>query len=391
VEPSVVAPAPLPLTRWESAWRYLSALAVSAALWGTVAEHQWAAARPLFWLDIALGATAFVILRWRRRHPLRTAMVLVAFSAVSALAGGPSLIAMLSLATTRRWRWITPVAVAGFLASLVFFEVEPNQTDGLAVTLLFTAIFIGAIIAVGMYVGARRELVATLRERAERAEEEQGWRIAQARTTERARIAREMHDVLAHRLSLVAMHAGALSYRRGLSEQEVADAAEVIQSNAHQALTELREVLGVLREADAQADAIAGRPQPTLSDVPALVENARGAGGHVRLHNGVGDLTAAPASIGRSAYRVIQESLTNARKHAPDTTVDVGLHGSPGGDLMLEIRNPVRIGAAPSRTPGAGLGLIGLTERAELSGGSLEHELTDDGQFVVRASLPWPA
>jgi signal transduction histidine kinase len=111
----------------------------------------------------------------------------------------------------------------------------------------------------------------------------------------------------------------------------------------------------------------------------------------VRLHNGVGDLTGAPASIGRSAYRVIQESLTNARKHAPDTTVDVGLHGAPGGELRLEIRNPVRLGASAARTPGAGVGLIGLTERAELSGGSLEHELTDDGEFVVRASLPWPA
>jgi signal transduction histidine kinase len=390
VEPYVPRCEPEPLTRWQSTWRYLGAALIGCILWTTVAKYQWQDVRPLFWLELILGPAALVLMRWRRAYPLHVATVVTVISAFSALAGGPAIVAILSMATRRRWRWIVPVAVMNVAASLVFFGVQPNQTDGWAVTLLFAVMFVGAIVAIGMYIGARRELVATLRERVERAEQEQGWRVAQARTTERARIAREMHDVLAHRLSLVAMHAGALSYRRGLSEREVADAADVIQSNAHQALIELREVLGVLREEEVDSVA-ADRPQPTLSDVPALVENACGAGGHVRLHNGVGDLTTAPASIGRSAYRVIQESLTNARKHAPDTTVDVGLNGAPGGDLLLEIRNPVRVGAAAGRTPGAGLGLIGLTERAELSGGSLEHELTDDGEFVVRASLPWPA
>jgi signal transduction histidine kinase len=230
--------------------------------------------------------------------------------------------------------------------------------------------------------------VATLHERAERAEREQGIRVAQAQTTERARIAREMHDVLAHRLSLVAMHAGALSYRRGLSEAEVAESADVIRSNAHRALTDLREILGVLRtpEADGPPD----RPQPTLVDLPALVEEALSAGTQVRLHNRIGELAQAPDTVGRSAYRMIQESLTNARKHAPDTTVDVVLSGQPGGELLLEVRNPIRVGAAVSATPGAGLGLVGLSERAELVGGRLEHALSG-GEFVVRAWLPWPA
>jgi len=389
VEPHVPRLEPEPLTRWQSTWRYLGAVLIGGILWATIAQDQWQDARPLFWLEVVLGPAAVALMRWRRAYPLHIAVIVTVFSAFSALAGGPAIVAVLSMATRRRWRWIVPVFVVNVAASMVFSATQPNQTDGWAVTLLFTILFLGAVVAIGMYIGARRELVATLRERVERAEQEQGWRVAQARTTERARIAREMHDVLAHRLSLVAMHAGALSYRRGLSEAELADAAEVIQSNAHQALIELREVLGVLREDE--ADSIpADRPQPTLSDVPDLVENARVAGGHVRLHNGVGDLTTAPASIGRSAYRVIQESLTNARKHAPDTTVDVGLHGAPGGELTLEIRNPVRLGAVAGRTPGAGLGLIGLTERAELIGGVLEHGMSD-GEFVVRARLPWPA
>jgi signal transduction histidine kinase len=133
------------------------------------------------------------------------------------------------------------------------------------------------------------------------------------------------------------------------------------------------------------------RPQPTLKDVPALLEEARVAGTHVRLHNFIGDLSVAPDAIGRSAYRVIQESLTNARKHAPDTTVDISLSGTAGQSLALEVRTPTRVGAGRPQTPGAGLGLIGLAERAELSGGSLEHAFTDEGDFVVRSWFPWPA
>jgi len=390
VEPPAVQTVAAPLSRWQSAWRYTVAALLSGGIWATVVQHQWRELQAIFWLELVVGPLAFFLLRWRRSHPLPIALVITAFSGLSALAAGPSLVAMVSVATTRRWSWIVTTAVSNVLASTVFYVfVDDDETLGWLPNLVVTTIGISAVVAIGMYLGTRRELVATLRDRAERAEQEQAWRVAQARTAERARIAREMHDVLAHRLSLVAMHAGALSYRRGLSEQEVADAAEVIQCCAHEALSDLREVLGVLR--DAAHEPAPDRPQPTLADVPALVEEAQQAGAHVRLHNGIGELAAMPVAVGRSAYRVIQESLTNARKHAPDTVVDIHLHGRPGEQLRLEVRNPVRVGTAPSRTPGAGLGLLGLTERAELSGGRLEHELTEHGDFVVRAWLPWPA
>nr|WP_272955062.1 histidine kinase [Kribbella shirazensis] len=239
-----------------------------------------------------------------------------------------------------------------------------------------------------MYVGARRDLLATLRERADRAEREQSLRVGQAQATERARIAREMHDALAHRLSLVALHAGALEYCRGLSDAEVAQAAAITRKSAHLALQDLHAILGVLRTLE--TDAPPERPQPTLADLPALVQDAIGSGTKVRLHNQVDNLAEPPDAIGRGAYRMIQESLTNARKHAPDTAVDVTLSGHPGGQLVLEIRNPLRLGSAVSPTPGSGLGLLGLTERAELIGGRLEH-LSLNGHFVVRAWLPWPA
>jgi signal transduction histidine kinase len=389
VEPRAAQFAPPPLTRWQTALRYLGAAVLSALAWGGVVYHEWENLQPLFWADFALGPLSYFLLRWRRRWPLQIALAVVAINAISPLSAGPAVLAVLSVSTTRRWRWIVPAAGLFVVACAVYFWlVEPDQDIGWAGTVIFATIAVGAIVAVGMYVGARRDLLATLRERAERAEHEQTWRVAQARTAERARIAREMHDVLAHRLSLVAMHAGALSYRQGLSEQEVAEAADVIQSSAHQALGDLREVLGVLREEERD---VPDRPQPTLKDVPALVDQARVAGTQVRLHNFIGDLGVAPEAIGRSAYRVIQESLTNARKHAPDTTVDISLSGSAGQTLALEVRNPVRVGAVHPQTPGAGLGLIGLTERAELSGGSLEHTLTAEGDFVVRTWFPWPA
>jgi signal transduction histidine kinase len=241
----------------------------------------------------------------------------------------------------------------------------------------------------GMFIGARRELMITLQDRALRAEEEQALRVAQARGQERERIAREMHDVLAHRISLVCMHAGALTYRNDATPEEVAHSAEIIARNAHLALEDLREVIGVLREGE--VDGGPERPQPGLRDLPELVAEARSADMNVRLSSTVADPESAPDTLGRSAYRIVQEGLTNARKHAPNTRVDVMLAGGPGQDLTVEIRNRQRVGAGAPTIPGTGTGLLGLAERVELAGGELTHGPTSEGDFVVCATLPWPA
>jgi signal transduction histidine kinase len=250
-------------------------------------------------------------------------------------------------------------------------------------------------VATGFYIGARRELIANLHERAETAEREQALKAETAREAERTRIAREMHDVLAHRISLVAMHAGALAYRTDLGREETAEAAGVIRDNAHLALTELRQVLGVLRPEAAGADGgHAEPPQPTLAQLGALAAESADAGNAVRvdttgLPGGDGSALAdLPVTSSRTAYRIVQESLTNARKHAAGAAVDVRLAGGPGGLLTLEVHNsrPVRAGTT---VPGAGMGLTGLTERAELVGGVLEHGFEKDGSFAVRAWLPW--
>ena len=204
---------------------------------------------------------------------------------------------------------------------------------------------------------------------------------------ERDRIAREMHDVLAHRISLVSLHAGALEYSGASSPDEVARAAGVIRSAAHQALDDLREVIGVLREDGEPVDA-PERPQPTIADLDTLLAESRDAGmrvqGELALADGV------PTSVGRNAYRVVQEGLTNARKHASDCAVDVAVAGAPGDGVTIEVRNRLPVGGLVAQIPGAGTGLVGLTERVVLAGGRLEHG-PREGEWRLWAWLPWPA
>jgi len=273
-------------------------------------------------------------------------------------------------------------------------EPRPGADWGAAVgPLLAGALVNASVLAWGMFVRARRQLVLSLAERARRAEAEQQARAQEARRLERERIAREMHDVLAHRISLLSLHAGALEFHPDAPAEEVARAAGVIRQSAHQALQDLRRVISVLRwPADGAAPP---PPQPTLADLPALVDDSRQAGTRVRLDSRLDDLEAAPADLGRDAYRVVQEALTNARKHAPACAVWLVVEGGPGAGLTVEARNRLPLGGAAGPVaplvPGAGLGLVGLTERVELAGGRLEHGPTADGHFRLWAWLPWPA
>jgi len=240
-----------------------------------------------------------------------------------------------------------------------------------------------------MVVRSRRQLVLSLRDRAERAESEQQLRVTQARALERTRIAREMHDVLAHRISLLSLHAGALEIHPGAALAEVAGAAGVIRASAHQALEDLREVIGVLREpAGGEAPE---RPQPTLRELPALADESRTAGVKVHLELRVDDAAELPAGTGRAAYRIVQEGLTNARKHAPGTAVRVCVTGAAGTGLTISIRNPAPVGSRTAAAlPGTGAGLVGLAERATLAGGRLTSGRGADGEFTLSAWLPWP-
>jgi signal transduction histidine kinase len=313
------------------------------------------------------------------------------FSVYSMSASGVALIALFTVAVHRRLAVVGPIAAGYALTSFVTPLVRPDISVTHWSQVVLGVACVAAVLAWGMFVRARRQ---SLRERARRAESEQELRVARARQLERNRIAREMHDVLAHRLSLLSLHAGALELRPEAPPEEIARAAGVIRDSAYQALEDLREVIGVLRADRAgldRSDQAPEPPQPTLVDLPELVDQSRRAGMWVRFECQVAEPAAVPAAIGRSAYRIVQEGLTNARKHAGDAEVSVAVHGTAGDGLTVEIRNPCPVGAAGTAgIPGGGAGLIGLTERTSLAGGRLEHGRTPAGDFRLWAWLPWP-
>ncbi|WNB85666.1 histidine kinase [Cellulomonas sp. ATA003] len=461
---------PPPLRPWSRIWRYGVALLVGLIVWLGVAAEALPvdpdAAVPdavgvFLLLDVLAGLAAVALLPLRRRWPVVTVTLTGLLTSISGFAVGAAALAAVSMSTRRRWRGVVVGALVWALAAWVYEGMYrrsiPGADDSMVLAVASGALAVvgyAMCVATGFYIGARRDLLVQLRERADTAEREQALKADAAREAERTRIAREMHDVLAHRISLVAMHAGAMAYRTDLTREQTAEAAGIIQANAHLALTELRGVLGVLRNG---ADGGAEPPQPTLAELPALVADVREAGTDVHV-----DLTGLPGgdastldrlseTTSRTAFRILQEALTNACKHAPGESVDLALAGAPGDRLTFRVRNRLPVGApagawagsaaplpafgsaptsalgpgsgrpsggtsgqaidggavrtaapgaapgvapgvasgvAPGAVPGAGMGLLGLVERAELAGGSLRSG-PEDGVFVVAGWLPW--
>jgi signal transduction histidine kinase len=343
---------------------------------------------PLLALDITAGALSWALAALTLWRPVAATAVLTVLAAVSPAATPPAIIGALQVARRRRFPVAIAVAVAGLAAHAAqgLWRTQDGLSYGWWLALI--TVGYGAMLGWGAWAQARAALIRSLHERARRAEAEQGRRVAEARILERRKIAREMHDVLAHRLSLLATFAGAMEYRPDSSPERLSRAAGVVRDGVHQALEELREVISLLREDD-PPDGDGTRPQPVLADIPGLVEESREAGTEVLLREAVDEPAEAPPTVARTAYRVIQEGLTNARKHAAGQPVRIDLRGGPGTGLRIDVRNPL---PPQGTTPGwsGGAGLVGLTERVHLAGGQLDHQ-TIDGEFRLRASLPWPA
>ncbi len=337
--------------------------------------------------DAVLGAVCCVSLWWRRRWPFGVALVCILVGAISTSGSVAGLFALSSLAVHRHVRPALFVA-ALFVPSAVVCSIWLGRDNAWSVLLPTTALAAAAV-AWGMFIRARRQLVATLLDRARRAEADQLVRAERARLAERTRIAREMHDVLAHRISLVALHAGALEVARDLPPAQVRESAALLRVTAHQALEELRDVIGVLREDNGQ-ERPSTVPQPTLADIPRLVEETRRSGARIDFEMQVDGAAAAPGPLGRDAYRIVQEALTNVSKHARGTLAQVRVAGAPNHGLHVSIRNPSAVGALDRQPlPGSGTGLLGLQERVTLANGVLVHGPDASGDFVVEADLPW--
>jgi signal transduction histidine kinase len=329
-------------------------------------------------IDLVAGVIGWIALWWRRRWPVGVAVLTLSMSAFSAFVAGAGLIALFNVALRGSRRALVLTTVLGLAAAAVYSLIYPDDELPYAAEMALSCLITLFVIPWGLFTRAQRDLLRTANERARAAEAEQRAHIEQAREAERRRIAGEMHDVLAHRLSLLSVHAGALEFRPDASPEELAKAAGVIRANAREALQELREVIGVLR---AQAEGTAP-PQPTLDAIPSLIEESRAAGMKVRAHV---DAVGGDVLLARTAYRVVQEGLTNARKHAPAAAVEVTV--AAADELVVEVVS--RRSAQRVDDDGAGSGLIGLAERVELVGGALEHGPNPRGDFVLRATLPW--
>ena len=279
-----------------------------------------------------------------------------------------------------RWRLRAVAAVLGGLAVGPPWTVDSWPLLAEAVlTAAFAVLLPGAI---GAWVRTRAELVDALRERAERAEAERELLARDAVLTERTRIAREMHDAVGHRVSLMVLQAGAIEMAAG-DRHRVEQLAENVQVAGRQALDELRQAVGVLRSGDDEDAPL--DPQPRLEDLHRLVAEWRSAGMDVALHQPAG-LHLDPVTC-RAAYRIMQEGLTNAGKHAPGASVGIDLESRDGG-IVVRVRNGA--GRPVDDAPGGGYGLVGLRERVRTLGGRLRAEPRLDGGFDVEAVLPVP-
>lgn len=338
-------------------------------------------------VDQVVGGLGCAAVLLRRRWPVPLAVVLLLAGARTHYLTGPALVAVFTVAANRPWRstaWVAALAFAPL--PFLLWRVAELPADRADSALIYFALLAGAI-GWGLFRRSRQQLITSLRERAELAEADAELRAERARREAREEIAREMHDVLGHRLSLLSVYAGALEFNLHAPRTEIARAAGVIRESAHLAQRDLADVIGVLRVASAEGE----RPQPDLADLARLVTEVRATGGRIEL-TGPPDGPPPPAVVGRTAYRIVQEALTNARKHAPGAAVAVRVTGSPAHRLTVEVHNPLPPGAALPAHPskGGGQGLIGLAERARLVGGDLMAGPTGGG-FQVCAWIPWPA
>lgn len=334
--------------------------------------------------DGVLGAIGLVLVRFRRSHPLPVYLALTFFSLAAPSLGVVVVWVTLSVASRRHLPTLAVVFATAMAQGLIEYSYPWTPPFAWEAFLSSSAMLIG-IILIGMYIGVRRDRAATFVHRVEQAESDRAYAVL----AERNRIAREMHDVLAHRISLVSMHAGVLGYRTDLTPEKTREVARIIQENAHASLTELRSVLSTLREipevATASALEAVQAPQPTLADLPSLLAEAEASGQRLFVTTTL-DAAAVPLVQQRHLYRIAQECLTNARKHAPRSSVRLHLSGTPRDGIALRVENAVTDIAGG--IPGARLGVVGITERAHMLGGHAEIGVRG-GSFVVEVWVPW--
>jgi signal transduction histidine kinase len=330
--------------------------------------------------SVVLGLAVVV----RRSHPVGLAVFAVVFATVTGAGAFAGLVILYSLAAYgSSRRTVLTIAVAGYIATLVFPGPTASNESFIAQA-VFGIAFIAVPVLLGLYMGARKQVLASLQERAARLEREQHLLAERARGEERTRIAREMHDVVANRISVMVVHAGALKAIASRDPVRAAETAAVIGDMGRQALEELRHVVGVLR----QGEEALPQEAVTLAHVRDLVGQSGAAGLRVDLEVR-GEERPMPIAVGRTVYRLVQEALTNVHKHAgaAHTRVDLGLLPEA---IEVEVVNAPPTAGPEHRLPSGGNGLVGLRERVTALGGSFEAGPRGGG-YAVQARIPLPA
>lgn len=337
--------------------------------------------------SVAAAAVAGLSLAGRRRWPLAVTAVTVA---AAGLWGPvlPLLVALFHLASRGR----TWLAVTGAGIALITNALVQPALSLLATRSYGPALLLALAVVLGLWAGGRRRLVEALAGQVEHLRIERELREQAARAAERSAIAAEMHDVLAHRLSLIALHTGVLATRKDPLPAQVTERLTLLRTASTDALTDLRDVLGALRSTPTHpsSPAAADRPVPVLRDVEDVIEQARAAGQPIETAI-EGTPEQAPAAHRLAVLRLVQEALTNARKHAPDAPVRIRIDYGPPATL-IEVTNP----PGTPGTPGApavpsGFGLVGLRERVEALGGHLNAGPGGAGTWRLAARIPHPA
>ena len=327
------------------------------------------------------GLVAMLLLVWLRRAPIPVAVSLAGLWLLSPAVFGPAMAAQAHIARHRKG--IDAIAVACVLVAAKSVVMLHDASGGSAVRVEVLISATGVVIALLVGLLGRSTTDANQQRAAAQAARQDAWeaQLNEARLLERERIAREMHDVVAPRISLIALHAGALAHHMRSEQGEAGDLARAIQTNAQSSLDELRAMLARLRGNAAPPEP----PQPTLSGLDALLADARSAGQQVAVELD-GDPAEVPDRVSRHAYRIVQEGLTNARKHAPGAPVALSLE-TTADRLRVVVRNRLADLAQPDRS-GSGLGLVGIAERVDLVGGDLSHGI-EGGEFILEATLPY--
>ncbi|NUT37585.1 MAG: two-component sensor histidine kinase [Hamadaea sp.] len=340
----------------------------------------------LTWVDVLLAAVAVGLILVRRRWPLpilaiSTLLALVTIGDVGKPLAflGVTVIAAYNAATrtNRRTAWLA----GGAAALLVYAAIVTRTDEGWLGASLGTAAWIGMATAAGDATRSRRAYVAAIEERARRAEQTREEETRRRVTEERVRIARDLHDVVAHHIAVINVHAGLAEHTlRSRPEQAESSLAHVRQA-AQTVLAELATILSVLRQTgdgDAPTEPVRG-----LAQLGRLLDAVAATGVKVE-HQQSGDARPLPAGIDLAAYRIVQEALTNAHKHGAGTA-DLRIEYRPEA-LVIDVRNP--IGAQAAHPDSTGHGVNGMHERATAMGGTLTAGPDGDGRFHLHALLP---